>query len=178
MAKFLPRGFGFLARAPVLSPLQSRVLLGMLRAVERAIPSDPAIERHLESVQADCVIVTPLVTRGMGGVRQTDVVKAARAIPIPVGVAVTSWDHLTSKGLLRGDPDKVFLWNEAQKTEAAELHGIPPNRIVVTGAQLFDQWFNRAPNLSREAFLAGVGLPEGRPRGGVFQTVGRSRSGE
>ena len=31
---------------------------------------------------------------------------------------VLSWDNLTNKGLIRVQPDQVFVWNEAQKAEA------------------------------------------------------------
>jgi hypothetical protein len=65
---------------------------------------------------------------------------------------------LTNKGLLKFCPERVFVWNEAQRREAAELHGIPADRIVATGAQLFDEWFDRRPSTPREAFLDKIGL--------------------
>jgi hypothetical protein len=56
------------------------------------------------------------------------------------------------------------VWNEQQKHEAVALHGIPADRIVVSGAQLFDHWFDMAPSSSREAFLRRVGnLHPARP---------------
>jgi hypothetical protein len=59
-------------------------------------------------------------------------------------------------------PDLVTVWNEHQKREAVELHGIPPERVVITGAQLFDRWFNREPSTARAAFCRSVGLPDDR----------------
>src|ERR1043166_1400557 len=50
------------------------------------------------------------------------------------------------------EPDAVLVWNEVQKTEAIEMHGVPADRVLVTGAQCYDQWWNRAPSRSREAF--------------------------
>jgi hypothetical protein len=43
------------------------------------------------------------------------------------------------------------------------MHGIPAERIVVTGAQLYDQWFAMRPSSSREKFCAGRGLDPARP---------------
>jgi hypothetical protein len=43
------------------------------------------------------------------------------------------------------------------------MHAVPPERIVVTGAQLFDLWFGRMPTMDSQAFLARVGLPSDRP---------------
>ena len=41
------------------------------------------------------------------------------ATGIPAGVCVASWDNLTNKGVIRSDPDAVFVWNEAQRRAAA-----------------------------------------------------------
>src|SRR5206468_5134837 len=46
---------------------------------------------------------------------------------------------------------------------AIELHGLPADRVVVTGAQCFDHWFDRRPTLSRDAWCAKVGLDPARP---------------
>jgi hypothetical protein len=60
-------------------------------------------------------------------------------------------------------PDRVILWNEQQRAEAIEMHGLPADRIVVTGAQCYDQWFDRSPSVSYAAFCDRVGLPSDRP---------------
>ncbi len=39
----------------------------------------------------------------------------------------------------------------------------PADRIVVTGAQCFDKWFNRTPSRDRETFCRQIGLPADRP---------------
>jgi hypothetical protein len=137
-----------------------RALVSVLLAAERAIPSAPDVERLLRELRVDALLVSPLVT---GGSPQTDYVKSARALGIPSGVLVASWDNLTNKGLMRVIPDRVFLWNDAQRQEAEKLHGVPPERIVATGAQPFDRWFGRAPTASREEFCARVGLDPKHP---------------
>ena len=43
------------------------------------------------------------------------------------------------------------------------MHGVPPERVVVTGAHCYDQWFGRQPSRSRERFCARVGLRPDRP---------------
>ena len=40
---------------------------------------------------------------------------------------------------------------------------MPPDRIVVTGAQCYDQWFGRQPSRSREEFCEQIGLDGSRP---------------
>jgi hypothetical protein len=57
----------------------------------------------------------------------------------------------------------VIVWNEAQKREAIRLHHVPAARVRVTGAQLFDDWFDRRPATTREEFCHRIGLRPDRP---------------
>jgi hypothetical protein len=92
-----------------------------------------------------------------------DMLKAARAERIPVAAAIMSWDHLSSKALLHVHPDRMFVWNDLQRQEAVDMHATPAERVVVTGAQCYDQWFTRQPSRSREAFCRDLGLRADRP---------------
>ena len=137
-----------------------RASSGFLRRLERAVPEDPAIRAFIEEQRPDIVLLTPLISLGSS---QIDYLRAAQALRIPTALCVWSWDHLSSKALIREWPDRVFVWNETQKREAVELHGLPANRVAVTGAQCFDQWFGRTPSRSRDDFCRQVGLPADRP---------------
>jgi len=137
-----------------------RLLVGLVRRLERYVPEDPAIREYIASHAPDVVLITPLINLGSS---QIEYQRAARGLGIPCGLCVWSWDHLSSKALIRDWPDRVFVWNDVQRREALELHGLPADRIVVTGAQCFDQWFDRQPSRSREEFCARVGLPADRP---------------
>jgi hypothetical protein len=86
-----------------------------------------------------------------------DTVKAAH-LPVPVGAGIATWDHLTTKGLIKAWPDALYVWNEIQARDAADLHLVPRDRIVVTGAPLFDGWFERRATVDRAEFLTAVGL--------------------
>lgn len=137
-----------------------RALAALLAAVERMIPPSRAIETFLRAQHPDLLLVTPLVELGS---QQVDYVKAARQLGIRSALCVASWDNLTSKGLIRVLPDHVLVWNETQTREAVELHGVGPGQVVVTGAHLFDRWFDARPSRSREEFCRLVGLDPGRP---------------
>jgi hypothetical protein len=132
----------------------------VLRRMERAIPATASIRAFVEAQQPDVMLLTPLIDLGSS---QIDYLGAARALGIPTALCVWSWDHLSSKALIRECPDRVFVWNETQKWEATELHRVPPERVVVTGAQCFDHWFDRAPSRTREEFCNQVGLDATRP---------------
>jgi hypothetical protein len=154
--KVLHPAFRGLDRISSLSPAIHRAAIAVLAAFERAIPSSRTLERFLQAQAPDVVLVSPLVDAASD---QVDLVKSAKALGIPVGACIASWDNLTNKGLLRLEPDLVVVWNEIQKAEAVELHGVRPQRVAVTGAQLFDRWFERRATRDRGAFCARVGLP-------------------
>lgn len=137
-----------------------RAVVAVLRTLERSVPEDPAIREYIASHQPDVVLLTPLISLGSS---QIEYQRAARGLGIPTALCVWSWDHLSSKAVIRDCPDRVFVWNTVQRQEALDLHGVPDDRIVVTGAQNFDQWFNRQPSRDRTAFCARVGLPADRP---------------
>ncbi len=163
MDKFLPPRFESLRDVKAWPASRVRALSTLATWVDRATPVDPALVEYVRAQRPDAVVVTPVVLRGAGGVQQTQFVKAVRRLGIPVGLAVGSWDHLSSKGLIRVDPDLVMVWNNVQKDEAVRMHRVPAERVVVTGAHAFDQWFRLRPTVSREDFLRRVGLPVDKP---------------
>jgi hypothetical protein len=135
-----------------------RLLKRVLHAWERAVPRDRGIDDYLTSQRPDVVLFTPLI--GVVVSPQLDYLHSAKALGLPTALCVWSWDHLSSKAILRSVPDRVFVWNDVQRHEAVTMHGVPADRVVVTGAQCFDQWFDAEPSADRTTFAAGVGLPD------------------
>lgn len=132
----------------------------LLALMERTIPSATVLEDFLKAEQPDLVLVSPLVNLGS---YQADFVKSAKALHIPVVYPVFSWDNLSTKGLIHVQPDGVIVWNERQRTEAVEMHGVPPERVAVTGAPRFDEFFAMSPGTTREQFCAIHGLDASQP---------------
>jgi hypothetical protein len=135
-------------------------LFAWMKTLERGIPVNPAIAHFLASLRPDVALFTPLIDLGS---QQLDYLIAAKALGLRTVLCVMSWDHLSSKSVIRVLPDMVTVWNDTQRREAIELHGVPAERIVVTGAQCFDGWFGRAPSVSRAEFCRRVGLDPARP---------------
>jgi hypothetical protein len=147
--KVLPRLLRPLNRIRSMSERSVARLIRFLQAWERVVPVDAEIGEYLAARRPDAVIVSPLIDAASD---QMDCARAAQAAGIPLVVAISSWDNLTNKGHLRLVPDMVTVWNGQQKKEAVEYHGVPADRVAVTGAQLFDRWFGRRPSQSRESF--------------------------
>jgi hypothetical protein len=138
----------------------SKRVIGAAARLEAAIPTSRRIDRYIRRLRPDVVLVSPVVKVGSS---QVDFLKSARRLSIPAATCVASWDNLTSKGLLRFAPERVFVWNEIQRREAIELHGMPASRVVTTGAQLFDYWFEQRPRSPRGEFVRRIGLDLARP---------------
>jgi FkbM family methyltransferase len=136
------------------------VLRGALGVVERAIPRRAEVDALLRRYMPDVLLITPLIELGAP---QTDFVRSARALGIPSLLPVYSWDNLTNKGVMREIPDLVTVWNEPMRGEAIQLHGVPSERVVVTGAPAYDHWFTWPPSSTRQEFCARVGLPADTP---------------
>ena len=136
------------------------VTTAALKKVERLLPRSRAMEEYLRGVAPDVALLASLTYSRS---QQLDQLKAARALGIPVGAAIMSWDHLSSKALLHVAPDMVLVWNDVQRHEATEMHGLPGERVVATGAHSYDHWFSRRPDRTREELARALGLREDRP---------------
>jgi hypothetical protein len=159
-ARGTPRFTVRLARLPGLRSARGLAALErLLRTGERLVPRSKEIVEHLRSGAYDLVVITPLVD----GPSQHDWLRAARSLGIPAALAVASWDNLTNKGAMFDRPARTYVWNEIQRREAVELHGLAADSVVAVGAHPFDHWFEWAPRTTRAEFCAKTGLDPDRP---------------
>jgi FkbM family methyltransferase len=163
----LRQDLGLPAEAGVLLPAFRQIpsaqiarLETVLRLAEHSLPTAALFDEFIASHRPDVLLVTPLVHFGSA---QADVAASARRLGIPVWMLLFSWDNLSTKGCLHVEPDLMFVWNERQRTEAEQLHGFPPSRVVIVGAPRFDAFFRLRPALSREQFHTPLGLAPSEP---------------
>jgi hypothetical protein len=130
------------------------------RWIHRLRPTVASVKAIVAELQPDIVIASPYLTALP---TDAEFVRAARELHIPTIYALTSWDNLTTKGTYADPTDFVFMWNEPLKREAQSLHGIPVERITLTGAPYFDHWFGHTSSESRTAFCKSIGLDPNRP---------------
>ncbi|HEY5616582.1 MAG TPA: hypothetical protein VIK60_01480 [Vicinamibacterales bacterium] len=155
----VPRlGLWLVAATGAHTNIGRRLLRSALHICERAVPRSRRIDAYLSNQRPDLVLFTPLI--GVVVSPQLDHLQSAKALGLPTALCVWSWDHLSSKAILRNVPDRVFVWNETQRHEAMTMHRVAAERVVVTGAQCFDQWFDRQPSLDRTTFCANIGLSD------------------
>ena len=83
------------------------------------------------------LIIHPTVLEGLF---VYDLINIGKSFSIPTIYLMNSWDNPSTKALIDGAPDKLFVWGEQTKVHANEYLDIPNDKIVVAGAaqmQLF-----------------------------------------
>jgi hypothetical protein len=150
----LPAALRLLRIGPVRRGLER-----VLRGIERRMPVSEQCLALLREFEPDVLLVSPLVELGSA---QGDHLRAADALGIPTALLVASWDNLTTKGAIRDVPDLTVVWNEDQIREAVDMHRLPAERVVATGAHSHDHWFSWRPSTSGQEFADKVGLAPDR----------------
>lgn len=142
-------------------------LLGLTRALTLRIAPElyaEAFARHRPDLVVGTRVITMSGPRTHSMPRYLDrhlLMSAARR-RIPTMVLVSSWDNLTTSGFFPVAVDRITVWNEIMRRQAVEVHGIGPERIVVTGAPQHDVFARREPYQPRDAFLRALGLDPNR----------------
>lgn len=162
---YLSRQYGYLPRIVkkiiALAPVVNRIIASAVTRrtiafLERLIPPDRGIADHIRSIGPDVVVASPALMRFS---EEIEYIKAAKSLGIPTAIPIFSWDSLTTKGLIQIVPDVTLVWNDAQAAEAQSIHGIPEEKIEVTGSPFMDKWFEQPSQpLSEPDFRNSVGL--------------------
>lgn len=141
----------------ILATKTARMFLSLL---ESLIPPEELIVGRLAEFQPRAVFASPYV---FTSVVEAEYTKAAKSLNIPVIASLLSWDNLTSKGTYQVRPDWLFVWNQKLVEEAVQIHDFEPRRVFVTGAPVYDTWFDLTPARERASFCAQTGLDPSKP---------------
>jgi hypothetical protein len=87
-----------------------------------------------------------------------DVIVTARTCGIPTIVLQTSWDNLSSKGIVAAAPDKMGVWGEQSARHAVDLQGMRWDRCIVVGSPYYERFFH-GPRRSKTDARRALGLP-------------------
>ena len=143
-----------------LFPAGSRAAITALWRLEHAYAPPEGLVRQLRRINPDVVLVSPMIYPLS---REIDAVRAARGEGIATVGLVLSWDNLSSKGSFHALPDRVLVWNELQRTEAARYHGVDASIVEVVGAPAFDYLFSDDLHQDRREVMQELDLdPERR----------------
>ncbi len=155
-----PRLRPFLRTRVASATLADERVRSFLRTLQRVAPPDRTIVDWLRAHSPDVVVSSPFI---FAHSLEPDYIKAAQVLGIPTAVAIASWDNLTTKGIFPLMPDVTMVWNDDLAEELVMVHGVPRERIVVTGAPVFDQWFRTEPRWDFRSFCIRTGLDPTKP---------------
>lgn len=137
-----------------------KVVRRLLAWIETFIKPEPLIMDWLSDFKPQVMFASPYV---MSADLEIEYVKAAHELGIPTVASVLSWDNLVSKGTYLFKPDQLFVWNQNLAGEAIHLHEFEPEKVFLTGAPVYDPWFDLAPSSDRNGFCAQCGIDPKKP---------------
>ncbi len=88
---------------------------------------------------------------------------AARRLGLTQVGNVASWDHTVGKGVISPRLDRYLVQNARMRADLVRYHGVPDERIVVTGWPQSDVFARRRPRAAYEDVLRSYGLDPERP---------------
>lgn len=132
----------------------------LLRKLESFIQPEPKIVEWLEEYKPDVMVVSPYI---WSTDLEIEYVKAAKQLGIPTIASVLSWDNLVSKGTYLVKPEWLFVWNQDLKKEAINLHDFEEEQVFITGAPVYDPWFDLKPSQTRTQFFEQCGISLANP---------------
>jgi hypothetical protein len=109
----------------------------------------------VERMRAECsgLIVTNLQARN-----SVRFLVSARRLGLPVAGYVASWDHTVGKGVVSPHLARYVVQNDAMLDDLVRYHGVPPERIVVTGWPQTDVFHRPRSRSAYERLLERLGV--------------------
>jgi hypothetical protein len=113
----------------------------------------------LQQLAPACVIV------GSPGFHPLDWAVSAEAARqgIATHCVVNSWDNLTTRGPLRGEPDTLMVWNDTMGAIAEAVHGYPRARVHAVGALQFVSYAAPVTRAETDQLYQRLQQPVGAP---------------
>jgi hypothetical protein len=121
----------------------------------RYVPS--ALVRRMRT-DCDAVVLTNPQTHA-----STPFLAAARRLKLPTVGYIASWDHPVGKGVVSPYLDSYIVQNRTMVEDLRRFHGIPGERVVVTGWPQTDLYHRRRSATRYRELLTRLGLPPDRP---------------
>ena len=117
-------------------------------------------KRLAEALAADC---SALVVSNVQPIAVVPFLAAARRLRLPLVAYVASWDHTVGKGVISPHCDLYLVQNRVMEDDLRRYHGIPGDRVVVTGWPQTDVFHRPRSRAEYEELLRGHGLDPDRP---------------
>jgi hypothetical protein len=104
-----------------------------------------------------------LVVANVQSLQAVPFLNAARRLELPVVGYVASWDHTVGKGIVSPHVTRYVVQNSVMRGDLVRYHGIPSERVVVTGWPQTDVFAAARPRAAFDELVRELGLDPGRP---------------
>lgn len=88
---------------------------------------------------------------------------AGRRLRLPIVGYVASWDHTVGKGLVCPDLERYIVQNDFMRDDLVRFHGVPTDRVAITGWPQTDLYHERRARSTYEALVRSLALDPARP---------------
>lgn len=128
--------------------LSHRLPSRLLSLADRRIffAHDSAISRYLHASKPGLVLAPASAMDTYSHL----VVRSAARLGVPSVMLASHWDYFSKKGLLRVDPDRIYVWGDDMRRSAIEHNGVAPERLAVIGAPHFEKYLQPHAAARRE----------------------------
>jgi len=112
-------------------------------------------EKEIRESDLRCILTPGIGNYGYG--HAGNFAREAQKQNLPVFASITNYDNIVNMGYRGYTPTCLAVWSQQMADEAIRLHGIPANRIEVTGPLQYDRFIQPLP-IGRDEFLKSVNL--------------------
>ena len=104
-----------------------------------------------------------LVVANVQSLQAVPFLLAARRLALPVVGYVASWDHTVGKGIVSPQITRYVVQNDVMRDDLVQFHGVPHERIAITGWPQTDIFHERRTRDAFDGVLRELGLDPARP---------------
>ena len=122
------------------------------RYIKNKISQNVELEQLILDLNLD-LMVHPTV---LDGLFVNDLIEIGNRLNIPTICLMNSWDNPSTKALMMGEPDKLFVWGEQTKNHAKTYLGLTEDRIVISSPAQFEV-YKQSPKISRTEYRNQIG---------------------
>ena len=136
----------------------SRILRRLFRAADLRLTTSSVYDDYFDKYRPEAVFASDVL-----GLNANDsiLLREAKRRGIKTVAMVRSWDNLTSKGVVRVQPDVLLVQTKRMADEAERLADMASSAIRTVGVPSFDHYFGYRPSPPEE-FYKKAGLPVGK----------------
>lgn len=112
-------------------------------------------EKDIRESGLNCVLTPGIGNYGYG--HAGNFAREAQQQNLPVFASITNYDNIVNMGYRGYTPDCLAVWSQQMADETIRLHGIPAEKIEITGPLQYDR-FIQPLSISRDDFLKSINL--------------------